>query len=357
MLSDSKLLVNFWTEAVASACYTLNRVLTVKKFGKTCFELLNRRKPNLKWLEQFGCACTVLETSGKFGPKSIEGFFVAYASPLRRNLLIISTPQDVPDPILPDADLETTHVFDDGGEIDEEIIEAISPSSTEVAEDDNVNNLQTKVSVPTEVILRTFSYHLKDNVIGDLYTGIEPKTYKEALTKESWVNAMQEELMQFEKLGREGIDYNEVYAPVARLEVIRIFLAFSSWKGFKVYQLDFKSAFLNGKISEEVYFEEVMKLKFEMSAIREMKFFLGLQVEQLLDGIFIHQTKYVNDILAKFNMSDATAISTPLQLNYGIDPDPNGLKVDQTLYQSMIGSLMYLTASRPDIMYATCLCA
>ena len=84
MLGDSKLPVSFWNEVVAAACYTLNRVLTVKKFGKTCFELLHRRKPNLKWLEPFGSPCTVLDPDGKFGAKSLEGFFVGYASPQRR---------------------------------------------------------------------------------------------------------------------------------------------------------------------------------------------------------------------------------------------------------------------------------
>jgi len=84
MLADSKLPVSFWNEAVAAACYTLNRALTVKKFGKTCFKLLHRRKPNLKWLEPFGSPCTVLDPDGKFGAKSLEGFFVGYASPQRR---------------------------------------------------------------------------------------------------------------------------------------------------------------------------------------------------------------------------------------------------------------------------------
>ncbi|KAJ0938273.1 putative RNA-directed DNA polymerase [Helianthus annuus] len=83
MLADSKLLVNFWAEAVSAACYTLNRVLTVKKFNKTCFELINNHKPNLKYLEPFRSPCTVLESFGKFGPKSIEGIFVGYTSPLK----------------------------------------------------------------------------------------------------------------------------------------------------------------------------------------------------------------------------------------------------------------------------------
>ncbi|XP_076895650.1 uncharacterized protein LOC143548335 [Bidens hawaiensis] len=479
MLSDSKLPVNFWLEAVVAACYTLNRVLTVKKYGKTCFELLNHQIPNLKWLQPFGSTCKVLEPSGKFGPKSIEGFFVGYASPLRRVYIPslhkiiqiqnfdcqrytptiqrpgdsrlfdyeslwesfqlpeedlseetltmiynqhlsknqvtmpeehVSVSQYVPDIDQSDGVPETVLVFYDDGDTDEEIIEAISPSTVvpEMCE----SNLQTEVLVPLEVVPRTLSYHPKEictlgcrrEVKLNRIYNVEPKTYKEALIEEGLVNAMQEELMQFEKLGarlvvlgfnqREGIDYNEVYAPVATLEPIRIFLVFASWKGFKVYQLDVKSAFLNDKISEEVYvgqplgfvypihkdkaylldkalyglhqaprawyetlsqhllendfirgtvdctlftkfvdghllivhiyFEEVMKKKFEMSAMGEMKFFLRLQVEQLSDGIFIHQTKYVNDILTKFNMSDASAISTPLPLDHCIGPDPNG---------------------------------
>ena len=84
MLADSKLPINFWAEAVSAACYTLNRVLTVKKFNKTCFELINNRKPNLKYLEPFGSPCTVIEPYGKFGPKCIEGIFVGYSSPSRR---------------------------------------------------------------------------------------------------------------------------------------------------------------------------------------------------------------------------------------------------------------------------------
>ncbi|KAJ0716476.1 putative RNA-directed DNA polymerase [Helianthus annuus] len=84
MLADSKLSIFFWSEAVASACYTLNQVLTVKKYKKTCFELLHRYKPNLKFLEPFGSPCTFIDENGKFGAKTNDGFFVGYASPLKR---------------------------------------------------------------------------------------------------------------------------------------------------------------------------------------------------------------------------------------------------------------------------------
>ncbi|GJU95868.1 putative ribonuclease H-like domain-containing protein, partial [Tanacetum coccineum] len=225
----------------------------------------------------------------------------------------------------------------------------------------------------------------------------------------------------------EGIDYDEVFAPVARLEAIRIFLAFASYKGLIVYQMDVKSAFLYGKIDEEVYvsqppgfqdpkypekvykvvkalyglhqaprawyatlstfllkngyrrgtidktlflkkdkhdiilvqvyvddiifgstkkswcdeFEALMKSRFQMSSMGELTFFLGLQVKQKPDGIFISQDKYVAEILKKFDFASVKTASD----------------VDVHLYRSMIGSLMYVTASRPDIMFAVCACS
>ncbi len=100
----------------------------------------------------------------------------------------------------------------------------------------------------------------------------------------------------------------------------------------------------------------MMQNKFEMSAMGEMQFFLGLQVQQEPTGIFIHQTKYVADILSRFSMDDASPASTPIQVNHGIGPDEKGINVDPSIYGAMIGLLMCLTASCPDIMFATCLC-
>ncbi|KAJ0888369.1 putative RNA-directed DNA polymerase [Helianthus annuus] len=316
---------------------------------------------------------------------------------------------------------------------------------------------------------------------------IEPKTIDIALQEPGWVDAMHEELNQFEKLGVwklvklpagkrklgtrwvfrnkqdsagvivrnkarlvvqgfrqiEGLDYDEVYAPVARLEAIRIFLAYASYMGFTVYQMDVKTAFLYGDVKEEIFveqppgfvhpdhpeyaykldkalyglhqaprawyatltehllahgytrgtidqtlfikrvgrdqilvqiyvddiifgstsedlckeFERVMKKKFEMSALGEMTLFLGLQVKQSSQGILIHQGKYVDDVLAKFKFTDAKPAETPMAERPLLTEDEEGESVNQRQYRSMIGSLMYLTASRPDIMFAVCNCA
>ncbi|GJR56518.1 ribonuclease H-like domain-containing protein [Tanacetum coccineum] len=128
----------------------------------------------------------------------------------------------------------------------------------------------------------------------------------------------------------EGIDYDEVFAPVARIEAIR---------------------------SLCVEFEQMMHKRFQMSSIWELIFFLGLQVKQMDDGIFISQDKYVVDILKKFDFVTVKSASTPIETNKALLKDEEAKDVDVHLYRSMIGSLMYLTASRPDIMFAVCACA
>ncbi|GJU89171.1 putative ribonuclease H-like domain-containing protein [Tanacetum coccineum] len=263
----------------------------------------------------------------------------------------------------------------------------------------------------------------------------EPKKVIHALKDPSWIEAMHDELLQF-KLHKvwtlvdlpngkrpidtkwvyrnkkdergiviknkarlvaqgytqeEGIDYDKVFAPVARIEAIRLFLAYASFKDFVVYQMDVKSDFLYGKIEEEVYrrkidktlfirrdkgdillvqvyvddiifgstkkslcteFEKMMHKKFQMSSMGELTFFLGLQVKQKEDGIFISQDKYVIKILKKFGFTDVKTASTPMETQKPLLKDEDGEEVDIHLYRSMIGSLMYFTSLRPDIMFA-----
>nr|GEW24778.1 hypothetical protein [Tanacetum cinerariifolium] len=134
----------------------------------------------------------------------------------------------------------------------------------------------------------------------------------------------------------EGIDYEEVFAPVARIEAIRLFLAYASFMGFLVYQMDVKSAFLYGTIEEEVYV--CQPLGFEDPNHPD-------KVKQKKNGIFISQDKYVAEILRKFGLSESKSASTPIDTEKRVHT-----------YKSMIGSLMYLTSSRPDIMFVVCAC-
>jgi hypothetical protein len=100
-----------------------------------------------------------------------------------------------------------------------------------------------------------------------------------------------------------------------------------------------------------------MSREFEMSMMGELQYFLGLQIKQVKDGIFVHQTKYTKDMLRKFQMQDVKPMSTPKGSMATLDADEDGEPVDPREYRSMIGSLLYLTAMRPDIQFSVCVCA
>ncbi|GJQ91936.1 putative ribonuclease H-like domain-containing protein [Tanacetum coccineum] len=336
----------------------------------------------------------------------------------------------VNDATLPDADLPTnplmpglkdTGIFSDA--YDDE----------DVGAEADLNNLETTMNVSPIPTTRIHMDHPKNQIIGDINSAtqtrrmtkiskehaMEPKKVIQALDDPSWIEAMQEELLQNKKDERgiivrnkarlvaqgytqeEGIDYDEVFAPVARIEAIRLFLAYASFMGFIVYQMDVKSAFLYGTIEEEVYvcqppgFEDpqfpdkVYKVEkalyglhqahrawyetlstyllengFRKGIIDKTLFIkkdkcdiLLVQVKQKDDGIFISQDKYVADILKKFDFVTVKTASTLIETNKALLKDEEAEDVDVHLYRSMIGSLMYLTASRPDIMFVVCACA
>jgi hypothetical protein len=97
--------------------------------------------------------------------------------------------------------------------------------------------------------------------------------------------------------------------------------------------------------------------EFQMSMMGELTFFFGIQVKQTKEGIFIHQAKYTKDLMKKFNMAELKPVPTPMSMAMTLDPNENGEVLDQREYKSMIGSLIYLTATWPDIQFAMCLCA
>ncbi|GJT79649.1 retrovirus-related pol polyprotein from transposon TNT 1-94 [Tanacetum coccineum] len=148
----------------------------------------------------------------------------------------------------------------------------------------------------------------------------------------------------------EGIYYDEVFAPVVRIEAIRLFLAYASFKYFMVYQMDINSAFLYGKIEEEVYV--CQPLGFEDPDFPDRVYKVEKALYGLHQALRACQDKYVTEILKKFGFTDVKTASTPMETQKPLLKDEDGEEVDVHLYRSMIGSLMYLTSSRPDIMFA-----
>ncbi|GJV01139.1 retrovirus-related pol polyprotein from transposon TNT 1-94, partial [Tanacetum coccineum] len=147
----------------------------------------------------------------------------------------------------------------------------------------------------------------------------------------------------------EGIDYDEVFAPVARIEAIRLFLAYASFKDFVVYQMDVKSDFLYGKIKEEVYV--CQPPGFEDPDFPDRVYKVEKALYGLHQALRACQDKYITEILKIFRFKDVKSASTPFDKGRPLLKDIDGEDMDVHLYRSMISSLMYLTSSRPDIMF------
>nr|GEX37534.1 hypothetical protein [Tanacetum cinerariifolium] len=354
--------------------------------------------------------------------------------------------------------VSTSQYTDDTNMLELEDI-TYSDDEEDVGAEADFTNLETTIIVSPIPTTRVHKDHPVAQIIGDLSSATQTRSMTRVakdqgniklLKIQVRIEAMQKELLQFKMQkvwvlvdlphGKRAI---EVFAPISRIEAIRLFLAYASFMGFMVYQMDVKSAFLYGTIEKEVYvyqplgfedpdypdkvykvvkalyglhqapgawyetlanyllengfqmgkidqtlfikrqkgdillvqiyvddiifgstnkdlckaFEKLMKDKFQMILMGELTFFLGLQVKQKQDGIFISQDKYVAEISRKFGLIDGKSASTPIDTDKPLLKDLDGEDMDVHTYRSMIGSLMYLTSPRPDIMFAVCACA
>nr|GEX08439.1 retrovirus-related Pol polyprotein from transposon TNT 1-94 [Tanacetum cinerariifolium] len=397
MLADAKLPVTFWAEAVNTACYVQNRVLVNKSQNKTPYELFNGRTPAIGFLKPFGCHVMILNTLdhlGKFDAKGDEGYFIGYSMSNKAFRLhevhMESSTSNAQDACNADA-LESNGISNPTATstnppVDhmetltvETLIPTVSSPVPTACLDDSLEpsrNMENNISASPTPTFRIHKDHPKSQnvwILVDCPDGVRPIETKWVLKNKKDERGIvirnKARLVAQGHTQEEGIDYEEVFAPVARTEAIRLFLVYASFMGFTVYQMNVKSAFLYGTIDGEVYvmqpprfqdlkeFEALMHEKFQMNVMGELNFFLGLQVLQKNDGIFLSQDKYVGDILKKFGYSDVRSANTPMDKENPWGKDETGKDVDLHLYRSMIGSLMYLTASRPYIMFAVCDCA
>ncbi|GJR66256.1 retrovirus-related pol polyprotein from transposon TNT 1-94 [Tanacetum coccineum] len=406
-LADSKLPTTFWAEAVNTACYVQNKNASNDETqpssdaGKMDDEGVCKES-RIADQEKSENSTQSVNTAGP--SINIEPYMFSLGD---------------------NATLEATHAdfFGDETEVD-------------------MSNITTTYPVPSTPNTRIHKDHSLDHVIGDVQSGVLTRRMKKTKNKQGFISVVyegkshedlhtclfacflsQEEpkkvwtlvdlphgkraigtkwvyMNKKDERGivirnkarlvaqgytqEEGIDYDEVFASVARIEAIRLFLAYASFKDFVVYQMDVKSAFLYGKIKEEVYvcqppgFEDpefsdrVYKVENALYGLHQAPrawyetlstylldngFQRGLQVTQKDDGIFISQDKYVDEILKKFGFSTVKTASTPMETSKPLLKDAEAEDVDVHLYRSMIGSLMYLTSSRPDIMFDVCACA
>nr|GFA48982.1 uncharacterized mitochondrial protein AtMg00810-like [Tanacetum cinerariifolium] len=306
MLSAAKVPLFFWAEAIATACFTQNRSLVIPHHEKTPYHIINDQKPSVKFFHIFGFICYIVRDG--------------------ENL---------------DKMKEKDHPL-------EEVIG--NPSQS----------VRTKHQLESDVKMCMFALTVSRT---------EPKNIKEAMVDSAWIESMQEELHQFDRL---DALYGLKQAPRAWYDELSKFLLS---KGFskgsidptlfitkhrgdillvQIYVDDIIFGSTNPNLSKR--FEKLMHSKFEMSMRGELKFFLGIQIHQSLRGIFINQAKYAQEIVKKHGMTSCDSIGTPMATKH-LDADLGRTLVDQTKYRSKVRALMYLTTSRPDIIHATCYCA
>nr|GEV71288.1 copia protein [Tanacetum cinerariifolium] len=397
MLIYAKALLFLWSEAVATACYTQNHSIIRLRHGKTPYELLHNKPPDLSFLHVFGALCYPTNDSenlGKLQPKADSDFdeLTAMASkhsnlepalhemtPATISLGLVPNPSPLT-PFVPpsrtDWDLLFQPLFD----------ELLTPPPS-------IDHPAPKVIAPMAEIVTlepaaSTSSPSSTTVEQDAPSPIEPKNFKQAMTEPSWIYAMQEEIHVFERLQvLESVscpdkvlliklkwiykvktdEFGGVLKNKARLDnpshVYKLKKALYGLKQAPRAWYDMLSHFLisqhfsKGTVDLTLFTQKVGNDLLLMSMMGQMPFFLGLQISQSPRDIFINQSKYASKIVKKYGMLSSDSVNTPSIEKSKPDEDLQGKPVDATLYRGMIGSLMYMTSSRPDLTYAVCLCA
>nr|GEU80042.1 copia protein [Tanacetum cinerariifolium] len=370
MLIFSKAPMFLWAEAVAIACYTQNRSLIHTRHNKTPYELVHNKKPDLTFLRVFGALSYPTNDSedlGKPQPTADIGIFVGYA-PSRNGLApsflmhgqissglvpnLVPAAPCVP-PTNKDLEILFQPMFDEYLEpprvdrpvspapaVPVPVNSAGTPSSTAIDQDP-----PSPSHSPSSSALQSPCLHQVWELVPqpDCVMIIALKwIYKVKLDEYGDVLKNKARLVAKGYRQEEGIDFEESFTPVARIKAIRIFIANAASKNITIYQKDVKTAFLNGELKEEVYVsqpEGFADPDHPTHVYRLKKALYGLKQDP----------RALYNTLSRMDSCDP--VDTPMVDQLKLDEDPLGIPVDQTRFCSMVGSLMYLTASRPDLVF------
>ncbi|GJW03752.1 ribonuclease H-like domain-containing protein [Tanacetum coccineum] len=364
MLADSKLPTTFWAEAVNTACYVQNRVLVVKPHNKTPYELFHGRTPTLSFMRPFGCPVTILNTIdhlGKFDGKADEGFFVGYSLNIKAFRVFNSRIRIVKENLHIRFSESTPNIVGSGLDwiFDIDALTRTMNYEPIIAGTQSNGFESTKASDNADP---KSSHDDGSKPLSDDGKKVNEDPRKDSECKDQ---EKEDNVNSFNNVNTAGysiFDFSiddEDDGAVVDINNLDTTIQVSPNPTTRIHKYhpldqvigDFQSATQTRKMStnlEEHGF---------MSSMGELTFFLGLQVQQKKDGIFISQDKYVVEILKKFRFTEVKTTSTPIETQKPLLKDEDGEEVDVHMYRSMIGSLMYLTSSRPDIMFVVCACA
>ncbi|WVZ96955.1 hypothetical protein U9M48_042531 [Paspalum notatum var. saurae] len=346
MLDEHRTPRKFWAEAINTACYVSNRIFLRAVLNKTSYELRFGWQPKVSHLRVFGCRCFVLKQGNldKLEPRSDDEIGTTIFEDDDEDVGVSgdTAPAAAPEPA---ASLSE----------DDEGAPVPSPSTTweqppldppihVAGPAEDVGEGEDGVVVRNKAILvaqasKGFKLFQMDVKSAFLNGFIEKKRALYGLKQAPW--AWYERLRKF--LVDQGFQMGSVDKTLFLLKhgkdllIIQIYVDDIIFGG--------SSHTLCSKLSEQ------MSREFEMSMMGELQFFLGFQIRQTPQGTFVHQSKYTRDLLWKFEMADASPQMTPMSMSTALDADEDGKEVDQKVYRGMIGSLLYLTATRPDIQF------
>nr|GEW71269.1 retrotransposon protein, putative, unclassified [Tanacetum cinerariifolium]GEW72572.1 retrotransposon protein, putative, unclassified [Tanacetum cinerariifolium] len=357
-------------KAAATACYTQNRSIVRVRHGKTPYELLHNKLPDLSFLYVFGALYSPTKDSenlGKLQPKADIGIFIGYAPTKkafriynRRPALHEVTPATISSGLVPKPSSSTSFVPPSRNDWDllfqSLFDELLTPLPT-------VDPPAPKELVPRPdkvmVITLKWIYKVKLDELGKILRNkahLVARGYRQ----------------------EEGIDFEESFAPVAILEAIRIFLAYAAHKNMVVFQMDVKITFLNGNLWEEVYVSQpdgfvdqdnpnhVYKLKKSLYGLKKAPrawydMLSSFLISQDFSKGSMDPTLFIrrngNDLLLKYGFKSCDPVDTPMVEKSKLDEDTEAKAIDSSHYRGMIGTLLYLTASGPDLQFAICMCA
>nr|GEV18569.1 hypothetical protein [Tanacetum cinerariifolium] len=345
MLIFSKALMFLWAATVATACYTQIRSLIHTRHNKTSYELVHNKKLDLTFLRVFGALCYPTNKSedlGKLQPTVDIGIFIGYAPSRKGPTPTFLTPGQISSglvlnlvpvaPYVPPTNKELEilfqHMFDEYLEHPH----VGRPVSLAPAVPVSVNSVGV-VAKSTLMDENLFAHANNDPFIN---ARLVAKGYRQD----------------------EGIDFEESFASVARIEAIRIFIANATSKNITIYQIDVKTAFFNDKLKEEVYvcqpegFVDPDHLT-HVYSLKKALYGLKQAPRAWYDTLswFLLDNKFSKGILKKIRMDSCDLVDTPMVDRLKLDKDPLGIPVAQTRFRSMVGSLMYLIANIPDLVF------
>nr|GEZ72566.1 retrovirus-related Pol polyprotein from transposon TNT 1-94 [Tanacetum cinerariifolium] len=390
-----------WAEAMATACFTQNRSIIHLRHGKTSYELLHSKLHDLSFFHVFGALCYPTNDSenlSKLHPKADIRIFIGYAPTKKAFHIYNRCTRRIVETIHVDFDELTAMASKQSslgpalndmtvGTISSGLVHTSSSSTSYVPLSRNDWDFLFQLMFDELLNPPPSVVNQAPEVIAPI---AKPKTYKEALTQACWIEAMQEELNEFElKLDELGGILKNKDRLVAR--------GYRQEEGIDFEEsMDVKTAFLNGNLREEVYVSQsdgfvdsdnpnhVYKLKKALYGLKQaprawydmlssfllsqdfskdsvdLTLFIRRNGNDLLPnprGIFINQSKYALESLKKYGFESYDPVDTPMVEKSKLDEDREGKAVDPSHYRGMIGTLLYLTASRHDLQFTICMCA